>query len=276
MRQDPFSKATMRGTPPTNAPPIAVSTTFRSSASPEDGADSQSSSNNSPTRIDFEESDFFEGNNDSQSSIGVPTFQDMAVSEEVCVAPINRLPPEVLISIFSKLSSPSDLLSSMLVCRAWAYNSVGLLWHRPNCADLIKHRLICSSLNVDKPYFAYMDFVKRLNLQALASQVSDGSVTPFSGCKRIERLTLTNCGGLTDHGLMELLRGSSNLLALDICGDTQITYQSIEMLAAHCPKLQGLNISECENITNESMVKLADSCRHIKRASYFPWWQRTC
>lgn len=254
----------MRASHPTVLP-IQVSTTYRAMAEEEE---SQSSSNNSPTRADFEESDsFFEGNNDSQSSIGVPTFQDMAVTEEACIPPINRLPPEVLISMFSKLSSPRDLLNAMLVCRAWAYNSVGLLWHRPNCADLNKHRLICTSLNEPKPYFAYTDFVKRLNLQALADQVSDGSVTPFAACTRIERLTLTNCAGLTDHGLMALLKGSSNLLALDICGDDQITHQSIELLADHCPKLQGLNISECHLITNESMVKLADSCRHIKRVS---------
>lgn len=259
----------MRAMQPTNTP-LSIPPYRPAISTPEDGADSQSSSNASPTRLDFEESDFFEGNNDSTSSIGVPTFQDMAVSEEdACIPPINRLPPEVLISIFAKLSStPSDLLAAMLVCRSWAYNSVGLLWHRPNCADLTKHQIICTSLNLEKPYFAYPDFVKRLNLQALADQVNDGSVTPFADCTRIERLTLTNCHGLTDLGLMALLEGRSGLLALDICGNSEISAKSIEMLADNCPKLQGLNISECELIDNKSMIKLAESCRQLKRVSH--------
>lgn len=227
--------------------------------------DSQSSSNTSPTREIYEESDFFEGNNDSQSSIGVPTFQDMAVTEELCIPAINRLPAEVLINVFAKLSSPADLLSAMLVCKSWAYNSVALLWQKPNCADARKHELICNTISLENPYFCYTSFIKRLNLQSLAKHVNDGTVIPFKSCNRIERLTLTHCIRLTDGGLMALLENNNNLLALDISMNVEITHKSIEMLAEHCPKLQGLNITDCRLISNDSMVKLAEGCRQLKR-----------
>lgn len=244
-------------------PPINPTATYRAATDEEEG--SQSSSSNSPTVVDYEESDFFTGNNDSQSSIGVPTFQDMAVTEESCTPPINRLPAEVLINVFSKLNSPVDLLNCMCVSKRWARNSVDLLWHRPACTTWPKHGAICRTLSLQDPYFAYRDFIKRLNLATLADRVNDGSVLPLSVCTRVERLTLTNCEGLTDHGLIGLVTDNSHLLALDISGDLQITEGAIYVLAEHCRRLQGLNISGCIRISNEAMIKVAENCRYIKR-----------
>ncbi|KAH7152755.1 hypothetical protein EDB81DRAFT_931086 [Dactylonectria macrodidyma] len=223
-----------------------------------------SSSTNSPAPADNEESDFFLGANDSQSSLGVPNFQDMQVGD-MCWPPVNRLPNEILISVFSKLSSTSDLYHCMLVSKRWARNTVDLLWHRPACTDWKKHSSICQTLGLPQPFFSYRDFIKRLNLAALADKVNDGSVMPLSVCTRVERLTLTNCRGLTDSGLIALVENSNSLLALDISNDKHITEQSINAIAEHCKRLQGLNISGCENISNESMITLAHSCKFIKR-----------
>jgi F-box and leucine-rich repeat protein GRR1 len=253
----------MRGQP--SIIPINTNAIYR--RTPEPDGDSQSSSSNSPARAEFEESDFYAGNNDSQSSIGVPTFQDMAVSEEIKQPPANRLPAEVLIHIFSKLCNSNDLLNCMLVCKRWARNSVDLLWHRPACTTWIKHSSICKTLSIADPYFAYRDFIKRLNLATLADQVNDGSVTTLAVCTRVERLTLTNCEGLTDSGLIGLVTDSSHLLALDISGDTQITELSMFALADNCQRLQGLNISGCTQISNKSMINVAENCRYIKRVS---------
>jgi hypothetical protein len=112
------------------------------------------------------------------------------------------------------------------------------------------------------------DFIKRLNLAALAERVNDGSVLPLSVCTRVERLTLTNCEGLTDSGLIGLVTDSSHLLALDISGDLQITEASMLALADNCRRLQGLNISGCTRISNESMIKVAENCKYVKRVSH--------
>ncbi|KAL7941342.1 RNI-like protein [Trichoderma barbatum] len=223
-----------------------------------------SSSTNSPAPADNEESDFFLGANDSQSSLGVPNFQDMQVDDS-CWPPVNRLPNEILIGVFSKLSSTSDLYHCMLVSKRWARNAVDLLWHRPACSNWKNHHSICQTLGLEHPYFHYRDFIKRLNLAALADKVNDGSVMPLSVCSRVERLTLTNCRGLSDTGLIALVENSSSLLALDISNDKHITERSINAIATHCKRLQGLNISGCENISNESMLTLAQNCRYIKR-----------
>ncbi|KAF4978420.1 hypothetical protein FZEAL_5184 [Fusarium zealandicum] len=230
--------------------------------SPEDSRSSSSST--SPAPADNEESDFFLGANDSESSIGVPNFQDMQV-EDACQPPVNRLPNEILISIFAKLSATSDLYHAILVCKRWARNTVDLLWHRPACTNWRNHSSICQTLQLDHPFFSYRDFIKRLNLAALADKVNDGSVMPLAVCTRVERLTLTNCRGLTDSGLIALVENSTSLLALDISNDKNITEQSINAIAEHCKRLQGLNISGCESISNESMISLAQNCKYIKR-----------
>ncbi|KAI5865275.1 RNI-like protein [Durotheca rogersii] len=233
----------------------------------EDARDSRtSSSTNSPVPADNEESDFFQVANDSQSSLGVvPNLQDMQVADPECLPTVSALPSEILISIFSRISGPNELLNCMLTCKRWARNVVEILWHRPTCTSWERHSSICTTLSLERPYFTYTDFVKRLNLAALAEEVSDGSVLPLSVCTRVERLTLTNCQGLTDNGLIPLVKSNQHLLALDISGDINITEMSIIAIAENCHRLQGLNVSNCKQISNESMVQLAESCRYIKR-----------
>lgn len=232
---------------------------------PDTERESQSLSSNSPLRQDYEESDFYAEYNDSRSSLGATTIvKDMNESEGQCSS-ANRLPAEVLISMFSKLSDPQDLLNCMRVSKKWARNCVDLLWHRPACTSWNKHGYICRTLSLSQPFFAYRDFIRRLNLAGLADGVNDGSVLPLAVCNRVERLTLTNCEGLSDNGLMSLLQGSSNLLALDISGDAQITERSMEVLANNCSRLQGLNITGCNRISSASMMLVAEKCRNIKR-----------
>lgn len=230
-----------------------------------------SSSTNSPAPNDNEESDFFLAPNDSESSLGVSNLQDMHVAddgdENVCIPPVNRLPNEILISIFAKLASSSDLLHCMLTSKRWARNSVDLLWHRPACTNFNRHKSICQTLGLPNQYFHYKDFIKRLNLASIADKVNDGSVLPLAVCNRIERLTLTNCKNLTDIGLIPLVQDSHHLLALDISGDDQITEATVFAIAEHCRRLQGLNVSGCTRISNEGMIKLAESCKYIKRVS---------
>ncbi|KAK8124040.1 SCF E3 ubiquitin ligase complex F-box protein grrA [Apiospora kogelbergensis] len=253
--------------------PPAVATTNGEPAEPTSRDSRSSSSTNSPAPADNEESDFYMANNDSESSLGVvPNIQDMQVNDLDCLSIAASLPSEILISIFARLSTPAELFKCMLVSRRWARNVVEMLWHRPSCNSWERHMLICQTLALDQPTFAYPEFIKRLNLAALAPNVSDGSVLPLAVCSRVERLTLTNCKDLSDDGLIALVKNNPNLLALDISQDSKvnnevskITEASIFAIADNCRKLQGLNVSGCKNISNESMIALAESCKYIKR-----------
>ena len=237
----------------------------------ENSGSTSGSSASSPEVAAYDDTDFFiEHRNDSQSSIGALSLREMSMSpsereRQHRISPISRLPPELLIGVFAKLSATGDLKNCMLVSKAWARNSVDLLWHRPLCNSWKNLANVVTSVGKPDGYFPYCDLVRRLNLSSLTDSINDGTVIPFQWCKRIERLTLTGCKKLTDQGVMTLLDGSKSLLALDITGLDSITDHTLLAVARNCGRLQGLNITECSKVTDESLVAVAESCRYLKR-----------
>ena len=230
------------------------------------------SSDTSAVSLSDEEADHFMNlNNDSQSSLGAVTVVhdcDPAIDLDKAyrLTPISKLPPEILISIFVKLTTTADLKNCMLVSYHWALYAVGILWHRPLCnkwSNLVN--VVAALQRRSRGYFQYCDMVKRLNLSALSDKINDGSVQPFMDCKGIERLTLTNCTKLTDFGVANLVDGCKKLQALDVTDLRSLTDTTLITVARNCSKLQGLNITNCSNITDESLSQIADNCRQLKR-----------
>lgn len=258
-------------TSPTNFSSLQAMHRSRSVSVDHNGSNSASSSASSPERTVYDDNDFFtEQRNDSQSSIGVDTIQDLNMSspsseDQHALSPISRLPPELLIYVFSKITSSMDLRSCVLVSKTWSQNCVDLLWHRPLCNTWKNLLNVVSSVRNPKSYFSYNNLVKRLNLSTLSEQISDGTVQPFIQCNRIERLTLTSCVMLTDHGVISLIDGSRGLLALDITGLESVTDHTLLAVSENCLRLQGLNITDCSRVTDESLVAVAEACRYLKR-----------
>ncbi|KIV88369.1 hypothetical protein PV10_08060 [Exophiala mesophila] len=230
------------------------------------------SSDTSPGPGDDEDTDYFMAHaNDSQSSLGAVTAirdcdDDLDLEQIHRLSPISKLPPEILIAIFSKLTTTSDLRNCMLVSYHWALYAVGILWHRPLCNKWPNLVNVVAALERGQDsYFPYQDMVKRLNLSALADKVNDGTVMSFRNCKAVERLTLTNCTKLTDLGVGCLVDGTKKLQALDVTDIEALTDITLREVARNCPKLQGLNITNCSNITDESLIEIAQHCRQLKR-----------
>lgn len=233
------------------------------------GSNSSSSSTSPERGVDDDNDSFMLNANDSASSLAVSLSEEAAHDldwEERCrISPVYRLPAELLISVFARLSSTKDLQSCMLVSRDWARNSVGLLWHRPQTNNWGSVQSVVWSIRKADKKFAYQDLVKRLNLSTLGPQVSDGTIMGMIDCKRIERLTLTNCSKLTDMSLSPLLEGNRSLVALDVTGLDQLTDQALNVVADNCLRLQGLNVTGCRKLTDASLVAIAKNCRHLKR-----------
>lgn len=236
-----------------------------------------SSSSTSPERgADDDNDSLMQQLNDSQSSLGMDMSPDSSedaaarrAHDERCrVSPVHRLPAELLIAIFSRLNNPADLQRCMLVNKEWARNSVGLLWHRPAMNKWECIHSVVRSIRTPNKFFAYQDLVKRLNMSTLASAVSDGTLLGMADCKRIERLTLTNCGKLTDLSIQPLVDGNRSLLALDVTGLDQLTDRTMMTVADHCLRLQGLNVTSCKKLTDASIAAVARNCRHLKRLKF--------
>lgn len=239
-------------------------------------SNASSSSSTSPERgADDDNDSIMQHANDSQSSLAVSDSPDATTDEaqrqleERCrVSPICRLPAELMIQIFAKLSSAMDLKNCMLVSKDWARNSVGILWHRPQTNKWQSLRIVAKTVHKTNGYFDYSTFVKRLNLSVLLGEVSDGTLDPFIKCKRIERLTLTNCTSLTDLSVVGMIEGNRSLLALDVTGIQGVSDQTMVAVAKNCLRLQGLNITGCRKIGDEALEAVARSCRYLKRVSW--------
>ena len=232
---------------------------------------SSGSGSSSPEReLDDDNDSIMQHGNESQSSLSV-SLEDMEIDnvEELAelhrLSPIHRLPAELLITIFSKLGTPHDILNCMLVCKAWARNSVDLLWHRPSTNRWECLTSIIQSTLKQNSYFAYHDLIKRLNLGQLKNDIDDSNLEPLSVCKRIERLTLPGCSRLSDKSLVPVIDGNRNISAIDVSDLELITDQTIFTVAKNCFRLQGLNVSSCKGITDASLVEVAKHCRRLKR-----------
>lgn len=152
---------------------------------------SDTSASTSPERGPEEEDDDNDSlmyqTNDSQSSLApsVSPEEDedalrRAIEERCRVSPISRLPAELMIAIFSKLSSPGDLKNCMLVSREWARNSVGLLWHRPQTGKWASIKSVVATVRRTDSFFDYPSLVKRLNLSALVRKGERAVCRPFA------------------------------------------------------------------------------------------------
>jgi F-box and leucine-rich repeat protein GRR1 len=234
---------------------------------------SDSSASTSPERgFDDDKDSIMLNSNDSLSSLAPSLSPDSdddarrrAIEEQNRVSPISRLPAELMIAVFAKLSSPADLKNCMLVSRDWSRNSVGLLWHRPSTNKWGNVKSVIRTVRTAASFFDYSSLIKRLNLSALGAEVSDGTLGPLAVCKRVERLTLTNCTKLTDLSLEAMLHDNRSLLALDVTSVDSITDKTMYALAKNAVRLQGLNITNCKKITDESLEEVAKNCRHLKR-----------
>lgn len=232
---------------------------------------SNSSASTSPERAaDDDNESLMLGDNESQSSLALSGQDDQddslarELAERIRVSPISRLPTELMISVFQKLGT-SDLRSCMLVSKEWARNSWTLLWHRPKTDTWPPLHNVVQSLRSANSYFDYSHSVKRLNLSAQSDAVSDGVLLAFQTCKRIERLTLTNCSKLTDLSIAQLVDGNKSLLALDVTHIKGVTDVTMQALARDCYRLQGLNITKCIDITDDGLVAVAQKCPQLKR-----------
>ncbi|KAF1919098.1 ubiquitin ligase complex F-box protein GRR1 [Ampelomyces quisqualis] len=236
---------------------------------------SDSSASTSPDRgFDDDKDSLMLNSNDSLSSLAPSIAPDddsdsdasrRAIAEQNRISPVSRLPAELIIAVFAKLASPADLKNCMLVSKDWSRNAVGLLWHRPATNKWANVKTVITTVRTANSFFDYSSLIKRLNLSALGSEVSDGTLGPLSACKRVERLTLTNCTKLTDLSLEAMLHDNRSLLALDVTSVDAITDRTMYALAKNAIRLQGLNITNCKRITDESLEEVAKNCRHLKR-----------
>ncbi|KAF9481818.1 RNI-like protein [Pholiota conissans] len=181
------------------------------------------------------------------------------------LSPVAAIPPEIMIQIFKHIHSPKELYSVMRVSRTWCQCAVELLWHKPTFAKYDTIYKMARLLQKETQTFTYPRFVRRLNFLNHGSELSDDLISVFARCDRLERLTLIGCKQLTGHALAKLLPNFVNLVAIDLTGVVDTLSDSIMGLAKVATRLQGINLSSCNKVTDVGIVSLAQNCPLLRR-----------
>jgi F-box and leucine-rich repeat protein GRR1 len=117
----------------------------------------------------------------------------------------------------------------------------------------------------DDQTFLYARFVRRLNFLYLGTDLTDTLFTRLTQCVRLERLTLINCGALSDGALARVLPCCPNLVALDLTGVVEASDRAIVALASSTKRLQGINLGGCKKVTDKGILALAANCPLLRR-----------
>ncbi|ANB15868.1 SCF ubiquitin ligase complex subunit GRR1 [Sugiyamaella lignohabitans] len=198
------------------------------------------------------------------------------------MAPVARLPPELLSVVFSYLDSKRDQWAFIMTCRSWFSSSIEGIWFRPTLnsqrALFLFIRTLITVKNFREAAVAlpptkegprliapYGSFVKRLNLSNVSTLIKDSVLTDMLVCDRLERLTLGNCDKLTDRSVKPLITMNRFIQSVDISNLEFLSDETLFAIAQNCPNLQGLYASGCKQFTDLGLIEVAKSCSLLKR-----------
>jgi F-box/leucine-rich repeat protein 2/20 len=91
------------------------------------------------------------------------------------------------------------------------------------------------------------------------------NIDAFGEFQLLQKLQLNQCAGITDAGLMDVLRHTVGLKVLDIASCEHITNSSAVLIGKFFPDLEELNISGCFMITDAGFLHIIDNCFSLKR-----------
>lgn len=184
---------------------------------------------------------------------------------------IERVPPELLSSVFSHIEDTKDQWSFLMTCKSWFLSGIDSIWFRPSLCNSETLRLFLRTLATPANDLTldYGSMVRRLNMTNVAQDVlDDDMIKPTLICKKLERLTLTGCCNLTDSTVVPLIAQNHGLQSVDITSLELLTDAVIDAMAVNSTRLQGLYASNCSKFTDNSIIQLAKFCPLLKRVKF--------
>ncbi|KAI8034190.1 hypothetical protein M5D96_013041 [Drosophila gunungcola] len=95
------------------------------------------------------------------------------------------------------------------------------------------------------------------------ASLGDGLFQLLTNCPKLKKLFLSAVRGTTERDLMHIAALGKNLEQLDLMGILNITHERAYDILVHCPKLQLLDLSFCDNIMDRDFDLLAEWSRQF-------------
>lgn len=182
-----------------------------------------------------------------------------------------EMPTEIRMQILRHLQ-PKEIVRCSRVSKSWhAMCFDGQLW----CdLDTSKFYRDISANALVKIITSAGPFVKDLNLRGCVQLREQWAANGFiDAVQNLENFSLEGCR-IDRTSIHSFLLQNSRLVHVNLSGLAGATNAAMKILAAHCPKVEVLNIEWCNNIDNRGLKKVIEGCPRLRdlRAAEVRGW----
>jgi len=171
------------------------------------------------------------------------------------------LPSELRIQVLGFLT-PKEIVKCSLVSKAWhEYCFDGQLWCQLDTAAYysdISPQALAKIMSNAGP------FVRDLNLRGCV-QLRDSwhNSDLAKKCKNLENFCIEGCS-IDRPAIHSFLLQNPGLVQVNISGLAPATNGALKILGQHCPKLEHLNVTWCQNIDARGILHVIKGCSNLK------------
>jgi hypothetical protein len=212
--------------------------------------------------------------------------------------PIDTLPDELLLHVFTFVGSKTLLTSVHGVCRRWraTCGNTPRMWldltFLTNDAPLARHRKdgigvrmalalvrrwkriigvhVGSSTSGEgimialAPHCPHLSVVIINNTAPSGREWTDvGLVSLAVHCPRLTAVKFASCSDLTDLGVTTLAEQCHQLKSVELFGCAQLTDASVLAMAKHCPGITTIVLCGFTSLSDDAVVALAEACTQL-------------
>ncbi|WZZ37098.1 hypothetical protein YC2023_020499 [Brassica napus] len=114
--------------------------------------------------------------------------------------------------------------------------------------------------------------LEALGLQGCTNITDSGLADLVKGCRKIKSLDINKCSNIGDAGVTSVAKACAySLKTLKLLDCYKVGNESISSLAQFCKNLETLIIGGCRDISDESIMLLAHSCRDSLKNLRMDW-----
>lgn len=171
------------------------------------------------------------------------------------------MPQELRTEILSYLK-PKEIVRSSSVSKQWHKMCFdGQLWARLDVSEFYRDIPADALVNI---ITSAGPFVRDLNLRGCV-QLRDrwNSKGLADACRNLENFSLEGCR-IDRSSIHCFLLQNNRLVHINLSGLAGATNSAMKILAEHCPKVEHLNISWCNNVDTRGIRRVLEGCPNLR------------
>ncbi|KAF2680411.1 RNI-like protein [Lentithecium fluviatile CBS 122367] len=171
------------------------------------------------------------------------------------------MPPEIRMQILRYLK-PKEIVRCSAVSKQWNRMCFdGQLWSDLDTSEFYRDITAGALVNI---ITSAGPFVRDLNLRGCLQLREQWNKSGFiEACQNLENFSLEGCR-IDRTSIHCFLLQNSRLVHVNLSGLAGATNAAMKILANHCPRVEHLNISWCNNIDTRGLRKVVEGCPRLK------------